>query len=76
MSDPTPLKGMSEVDGLAAIEVIKEKICEEGYLFREPTDDVKSKKGRVWTSKDIEKFSTNFVGKEINDAIKFGWINH
>ena len=42
----------------------------------EPTDDVKSKKGRVWTSKDIEKFSTNFVGKEINDAIKFGWINH
>ena len=71
MSDPTPLKGISEVDGLAAIEVIKEKICEEGYLFREPTDDVKSKKGREWTSKDIE-FSKNFVGKEINDAIKFG----
>ena len=67
---------MSKVDGLAAIEIIKENISEERYLFREPTDDVKSKKGRVWTSKDIEKFSTNFVKKEISDVIEFGWINH
>ena len=76
MSDLTPLKGISQVDGLAAIEVLKEKISEEGYLFREPTDDVLVKKGRVWSSKDIQKFNTNFVGKEINDAIKFGWIDH
>ena len=47
MSDLTPLKGISQADGLAAIEVLKEKISEEGYLFREPTDDVLVKKGRV-----------------------------
>ena len=76
MSDLTPFKGISQADGLAAIEVLKEKISEEGYLFREPTDDVLVKKGRVWSSKDIQKFNTNFVGKEINDAIKFGWIDH
>ena len=58
MSDLTPLKGISQVDGLAAIEVLKEKISEEGYLFREPTDDVLVKKGRVWSSKDIQKFNT------------------
>jgi len=45
MSNQSPLKGMLEVDGIEAIKIIKEKISEEGYLFCEPTNDVRSKKG-------------------------------
>ena len=47
MLDPTPLKGILKVGGLASIEVLKEIISEEGYLFRELTNDVIVKKGRV-----------------------------
>ena len=40
ISDQIPLKGMSELDRIAAIKIIKERINVEGYLICEPTNDV------------------------------------
>ena len=45
ISDQIPLKGMSELDRIAAIKIIKERINVEGYLICEPTNDGKNEYG-------------------------------
>ena len=63
MSTTTPLKGMTEIEGNTAFELLKEKIDEENCVLCEPTNDMKTKKGSVWSAKDEDKLTTDFVEK-------------
>ena len=49
---------MTKIEGNAAFELLKEKIDEADCVLREPTNDMKTKKGSVWSAKDEEKFTT------------------